>query len=77
MTRFCQIYLFGKIGAMDNRLWLPPKPRSQTKDCGMSKSLIQPTRSNQLLYNICNCAITLSIVLTSNKASYPEPEALH
>ena len=25
-----------------------------------------------LLYNICNCAITFSIVLTSNKVYYPE-----
>ena len=25
------------------------------------------------LNNICNCAITFSIVLTSNKAYYPKP----
>ena len=35
---------------------------------------ILPTRSwsNHSLYNISNCAITFSIVLTSNKAYYPE-----
>ena len=29
-------------------------------------------QSNQELNNICNCVITFSIVLTSNKTSYPE-----
>ena len=29
----------------NNRLWLPPKPRSQNKDCGGSNTSIQPTRS--------------------------------
>ena len=28
--------------------------------------------SNHSLYNICNCAITFSIVLTSEQTSYPE-----
>ena len=44
---------------------------SQTKDWWRSNTLIQPTRSwsNQLIHNICNCAITFSIVLTNKLTS--------
>ena len=35
-----------KYWTINNRLRLPPKPRSQPKDCGRSNTLIQPTEAD-------------------------------
>ena len=49
--------------------------RSQANDYGKRLHLILTKRcwSYDWLYNICNCAISFSCVLTSKKTSYPDP----
>ena len=63
-------------GILTKNNWLrfPPKPKeAKLKIVGGDFTWILTTRSwsNHSLYNICNCAIILTIVLTSEKNQLP------